>query len=848
MSFFLPVIRLLILLFFVTPEVWTYHFLGFDIHLSHRFAQQMFVLGSAREYSMLPEANGGPSRVNSPLYDPSSTGTPVICSDGQAVSFPNVKGGQIDATLGELTSAALQYGVVCQGVYGHEVPSYAGNINADDWRLNFSKGDVLQSPTTWNATVLAKQKFSFGDFSATLNVEALYDATQLDDASFRRAPLTASGKSQVAKYIELDGYAQLKTRAFGNRDWNIIAGSQQIQWGESSFLPGGIEWFNPITVPRFRQTGYEYGLIPVPALYSDFRYSRSLLFAGYVGGWDAYRFDVPGTYAGISGDSWGSGGGLGGNQGQFVVGSGSYFTGNSWSCHYNDPLHWKDGVIDSDTANFANALSAHAPECPGVSDVLTPTTIGLHEKERIQAGDSWAMIPHDKDEKGSRSYGMMMDYDIRKWGISMQFSFQGGGARLPVVNYQTGKVRVEPYAVGVTDGVIARGATLTGLTAMLSETGTPYDPAYNNVYVDIDNGVMDDLKNNAALSRYGATPGTIAEMNALQYQMAVAQSVPVSPSTEQGFEAAGAMFTGAINIRPAPNLGIYGVYPEERILGFSAKYTGLGADKVPIYMNVAFKPSTPLQFDTSELMLAGFFNNCMLSSSGALESALLNMEPFHNEFNLKNGQNIVGCRDYHTSLPGYTSDYNGWVIDLVGQGAYDQKPILWGDYLFGRIQMRSIYVGGISERANVQKKAMVNNVEVTGPLMPLENLCVSGSDLPLGSLVGLDPRAPVVCRPTEFSTGLVFGGGLNYNDVRLFGKPYTVTPAVFYAIGIEGRSPRPLGLWLKNVGYYIVGLEFKDNKQWSYDLQYRGYFGPSLYNAEQSSNVLQLSASYSFNL
>ena len=42
-NFFLPVIRLLVLLFFVTPEVWTYHFLGFDIHLSHRFAQQMFV-------------------------------------------------------------------------------------------------------------------------------------------------------------------------------------------------------------------------------------------------------------------------------------------------------------------------------------------------------------------------------------------------------------------------------------------------------------------------------------------------------------------------------------------------------------------------------------------------------------------------------------------------------------------------------------------------------------------------------------------------------------------------------------------------------------------------------------
>ena len=827
-------------------SAFSYRLLGFDISMSNQLRQQAFILDSKREYSLLPESNGGPSYFNSPLYDP-STADPVVCSDGKSVVYDNVRGGTIDATLGALTSDALQYGVICQGVSGHSVPSYAGNINADDWRLNFDKGDVLQFPSSLNTSILAKQKFSFGDFSVTLNIETLYDSVLIDDGSFRRSPLTDSGKDQIARYINVDGFAQLKTRAFGNRGWNIIAGSQQIHWGEPTFLPGGISWFNPLDVPRFRQTGYDYGWIPVPALYSDIRFSRSLLFASYFGGWDHYRFDVPGTYAGVGGDSWLTGAGVGGNQDNFVIGSGTYFTGNSWPCHYADSSYWKNGTIDADTQQYAQVLSAFAPSCPGVSDVLTPLTLGLSEKERIEADDSWAMIPRAGDERGSNSYGFMMDYDVRRLNLSMQFSLQGGGSRLPMINYHTDKVKVVPYATGVTDGVIARGAVLAGLGTLATTTGSPYNSAYNSVSLNAQNGLVDALKSNTSLNTYGATAGSVAEMNALQYQMAVAQSSSVTASTLEGFESAGAMFTGAINIRPDFNLNIFGVYPNEQLYGFSAKYTGYGKDKIPLYMNVSYRPNTPLQFDVSELMLAGLFNNCMLSSSGALEPTLLNMEPYHNEFDLQKGQNRVGCRDYKTTLPGYTTEYNGWIVDLVGQGLYDQRRILGGDNLFARLQMRSIYVDGIASRSNVLKKETINGSTVTGPLMPLDNVCVSGSDLPLGTLVGLDPRDPIVCRPTEYSAGLLFGGGLNYNHVLMFGKPYTVTPGVFYAMGTTGRSPRPLGLWLKNVGYYIVGFEIRDNKRWSYDVQYRGYFGPSLYNAELGKDSFQIGMNYHLN-
>ena len=263
-------------------------------------------------------------------------------------------------------------------------------------------------------------------------------------------------------------------------------------------------------------------------------------------------------------------------------------------------------------------------------------------------------------------------------------------------------------------------------------------------------------------------------------------------------------------------------------------------------MNLAYRPNAPLQFDTNELMIAGLFNNCMMSSTGALESALLNQEPYHNEFDLGHGQDRVGCRDYPTTLEGYTSAYDGWITDVVGQGR--GRPLAWFDgvELFGRLQMRNIYVGGISERADVSQKTMVNGTQVTGPYMPLENVCVSGSDLPLASIVNLDPRAPIVCRPTEYSMGLLLGGGIDYRDIRILNQSLTVTPGFFISRGMVGRTPHPLGAWRKGVGYYIVGLEISTQQSLKYELQYRGFFGPNLYNPDIGADVLSLSAQYHF--
>lgn len=821
---------------------------GFDVYVQNQLRQQSFMLAKERAYRMLPEANGGPSYNVTPLYDPSVAG--ITCSNGQAVVYPNqsAQGGTINATLGYLTPDALKYGATCQGVAGQTIPIYAGNINADDWRLNFDKGDMLQAPLSLNTIVDIRRRLSFGELAGQIRLEALYDQVLNDSGRFARSSLNDDGLDAIARYATVDAFATLKARVAENRALNIIAGQQEIYWGERSFLPGGIAWFNPLDVPRFRQTGYDYGVTYVNALYSEFIWSRSLSLAGYVGGWEGFSFDVPGTYAGVGGDIWRQGARPGGNQSYLVLGGGMYASGNSWPCAYNDANSWQGNSVNSSTKQYADALKNYAPSCPGPADVLTPVTLGLAEKQRIDSGDSWAMIPHVADEQGRQSFGVMAQWKNRllNWGV--QVSAQSGDSRVPMINTFSDQPSVMPTATGVMDGVIARGATLSGLGLLLMQTGSPYNPAYKNVKLNTSNALMQTLKNDTSLDGYGAPSGSVAEMNALQYQMALAQKVSVTPSTPQGFEAAGATYTGAISIKPNLNMGVYGVYPHEDVYGLSAKYIGFGDGQSPLFFNIAYRPQTPLQFDVSELMIAGVFNNCLMSSTGVYEPALLNKEPYHNEFDLGLGQQKVGCRDYRTVLEGYTKHYDGWVMDFVGQGLLKDKRMLWSDRLFGRLQMRTVYAGGISERANMSEQAVVNGVPVTAPLMPLDNLCVSGSDLPLAALIGFDPRPPVVCRPTEYSMGLVVGGGVDYYGVQIFGKPYTLTPGVFYSRGLVGRSPRPLGVWLKNVGYYMLGMQLKNNQSWSYDLQYRGYFGPAMYNSEYGNDALVLSMTYTFNV
>ena len=80
---------------------------------------------------------------------------------------------------------------------------------------------------------------------------------------------------------------------------DLRLGNQVLNWGESTFIPNGINVINPIDVSRIRTPGAELrdALVPVPMLYAAVEVVPNLSFEGfYQFGWQRTEIDPVGTY------------------------------------------------------------------------------------------------------------------------------------------------------------------------------------------------------------------------------------------------------------------------------------------------------------------------------------------------------------------------------------------------------------------------------------------------------------------------------------------------------------------------------------------------------------------------
>jgi hypothetical protein len=131
------------------------------------------------------------------------------------------------------------------------------------------------------------------------------------------------------------------------------------------------------------------------------------------------------------------------------------------------------------------------------------------------------------------------------------------------------------------------------------------------------------------------------------------------------------------------------------------------------------------------------------------------------------------------------------------------------------------------------------------PYGRLAGACTSGSDLGLGSLVGLDDRPDNLCRPTSASSGGLLLGQLTYNNVA--GTAVSLTPRVIYSRGIHGISPRPIGSFTQGVGTLglALGFEYQD---WAGSIGYTDYqdIREGLYSNQIDRDTLSVSVSRSF--
>ena len=156
----------------------------------------------------------------------------------------------------------LLYGTTNTWPNGGGIAGLANSVNGDDGDLNYGRGVVSE---TFKVTHDLELKWR--NFGAFVRGYYFYDPKNQDTVR-PHTPLSHLAKERVgADAVMLDNYLTGKF-SLGAMPLTLRAGRQVISWGESTFIPNGINVINPVDVARLRSPGSELreALLPVYAI------------------------------------------------------------------------------------------------------------------------------------------------------------------------------------------------------------------------------------------------------------------------------------------------------------------------------------------------------------------------------------------------------------------------------------------------------------------------------------------------------------------------------------------------------------------------------------------------------
>ena len=164
------------------------------------------------------------------------------------------------------------------------------SVNEDDGDLNFEKRKAFSNLVKATTDVELKWK-NFGFFGRG---SAFYDFDLHD--SNKLGPI---GRDRIGSdVLGLDGFVFANFEPMG-KNLRVRAGRQVISWGESTFIPNGINVINPVDVSKLRVPGSELkeGFIPTTGVWASQEITKSVTLEGFVlTNFDKVKLDPRGAY------------------------------------------------------------------------------------------------------------------------------------------------------------------------------------------------------------------------------------------------------------------------------------------------------------------------------------------------------------------------------------------------------------------------------------------------------------------------------------------------------------------------------------------------------------------------
>lgn len=173
--------------------------------------------------------------------------------------------------------------------------SFAG-VNSDDGNRTYDRGDVVSSLFKMTNDLELSYR-NYGFFARTL---AFYDTAITGKQTFANgAGLSQEAEKRLADDARILDFYVRGSFDLAGKNLNARLGRQVVNWGESTFIPNGINVINPVDVARLRAPGSEIkeGLLPQEMLWASQELTDNVsVEAFYQFKWRETRIDPRGSF------------------------------------------------------------------------------------------------------------------------------------------------------------------------------------------------------------------------------------------------------------------------------------------------------------------------------------------------------------------------------------------------------------------------------------------------------------------------------------------------------------------------------------------------------------------------
>ncbi len=220
----------------------------------------------------------------------------IMLTPSVSLGFDVYRENDWEISLDSLVSWGLKYRAEDRddGIVGIANDGKAYSVNYDDGNLNYDKGQLVSNAVKITSELDIKYR-RFGTF---VRGSAFYDF-QVMDGDTERTALSDEAEDAIGRDAELlDAYIWGEFD-LGDVPVQVRVGDQVVNWGESTFIMGGINYANPVDVSKIRVPGAQLkeALIPEGMVWASAGVTDLIDIEGmYIYDWVETKIDAPGTF------------------------------------------------------------------------------------------------------------------------------------------------------------------------------------------------------------------------------------------------------------------------------------------------------------------------------------------------------------------------------------------------------------------------------------------------------------------------------------------------------------------------------------------------------------------------